>query len=156
MKWAFFVASAAFLLTACHTLTPEEKAQQAEQVQTAIADRHFTIGVRSAYPRRGGMINVGNDFSLEVRGDSVFSYLPFFGRAYYVPLGGGKGLHFDAKIIDFIEKRAKKDMTRVVFITNSGEDTYRYTLDIYDNGQATIDVLPQERDRIHFDGELLF
>jgi len=156
MKWAIFVAATAFMLAACHTLTPEEKAQHAEQVQTALADRHFKIGVRSAYPRRGGMINVTSDFFLEVSGDSVYSYLPFFGRAYYVPLGGGKGLHFDAKILDFIEKRVKKDITRVVFVTNSGEDTYRYTLDIYDNGQATIDVLPQERDRIRFDGELIF
>jgi len=156
MKWAVFALSAAMLMASCHTLTPEEKAKQTAQVQQAIAERNMRFELRAAYPRRGGMITSVSDFFLEVRGDSVISYLPFYGRAYYIPLGGGKGLNFDAKIIDFIEQRVKKDMTRVVFDTHSGEDLYRFTLDIFDNGEATIYVLPQERDRIHYDAFLVF
>ena len=38
-----------------------------------------------------------SDYSIEIRNDSVFSYLPYFGVAYNVPYGGGKGLIFNAR-----------------------------------------------------------
>lgn len=87
-----------FTGVACSTLTPAERAERAARkaalVEKALADRHYTIDVQMMYPQQGPARNVSGDYSLEVRGDTLISSLPYFGRAYLVPYGGGKGLNF--------------------------------------------------------------
>ena len=51
-------------------------------------------------------------------------------------------------------RRVKRDRTRVDFLTGNDEDIYRFTVDIFDNGQVTVDVQPQQRSRISYGGEL--
>lgn len=72
----------------------EKAARKAALVEKALADRHYTIDVQMMYPQQGPARNVSGDYSLEVRGDTLISSLPYFGRAYLVPYGGGKGLNF--------------------------------------------------------------
>ena len=41
---------------------------------------------------RGPAVYLQDDWGLEVSGDSVGLFLPYFGRAYYIPYGRGGGL----------------------------------------------------------------
>lgn len=92
-------AMAVWMLGSC--ASKEELAARrielAKKVATALQERNFKIGVLMMYPPRGGARNVAYGYSLEVRNDSLISYLPYFGRAYDVPYGGGKGLNFNFK-----------------------------------------------------------
>ena len=138
-------------LMGCSTLTPAEKEAQrkatAQAVEKALADRHYTIDVQMMYPQRGPAKNMTSNYSLEVRGDTLVSYLPYIGRAYLVPYGGGKGL-----MERYSVAKDAKGQTIVTFGVTNEEDTYEYQLGIFDNGSATIDVRSKQRDPISFSG----
>lgn len=150
----------ALLMVACATSqTPSEKAVKqaymAQKVNEALDARRYTIDVNYVYPQRMSSRHLSYGYSLRISGDSIYSYLPFFGRAYSIPYGGGEGLHFSAPISKYVSKREKKDMTRVEITVETHEDSYFYQLEVYDNGQTTIDVHARERERIGFSGKMI-
>ncbi len=106
------------------------------------------------YPQRGPAKNVTGTYSLEVKGDSLISYLPYFGRAYMVPYGGGKGLNFTEIIGNYYESKNAKGQTEIAIEVTNEEDTYLYQLSVFDNGNATIDVRSKEREPITYSGEM--
>ena len=141
------------LLSACSTMTAAERAQKALAVEKALASRRYVVDVRMIYPRRGRAVNVTN-YSLEVKGDTVVSYLPYFGRAYSIPYGGGKAFNFSAPISSYESARDEKGRTHVRLVTDNEEDVITFQLEIFDNGQATIYVQAREREPITYSGEL--
>ena len=158
MKKIFVVLMAVIALAACSTLTQAEKEQrkmaQKQAVEKALADRHYTIDVLMMYPQKGPGRQVNGDYSLEVKGDTLVSYLPYFGRAYQVPYGGGKGLNFSAVMDYYSATTDAKGKTIVVIGVTNDEDTYEYTLSIFDNGSTTIDVSAQQREHISYSGRM--
>ncbi len=152
-------AGLALLTAACSTLTAAERAQQekeiAQQVEKALAERQYTISVNMMYPLRGTPVNVTPDYSLQVKGDSLFSYLPYFGRAYNIPYGGGNGLHFSAPIKGYESAKGKKGRTRVTIQVENEGDQLTYNLDLFPNGRADIDVISRERESINYSGEFI-
>ena len=142
------------LLTACSTMTAAERAEKALAVERALASRHYVVDVQMMYPRRGRAVNVTSNYSLEIKGDTVVSYLPYFGRAYSIPYGGGKVFNFSAPIISYESARDRKGKTYVRLVTDNEEDVITFQLEIFDNGQTTIDVQAREREPITYSGEL--
>lgn len=159
MKKMIMCGLLALLLAACATKA-ERAAQLArtqEMVAKALADRHYKITVQTMTPRRGGSRPVTPDFMLEVRGDTLASYLPYFGRAYSIPYAGqGKGLHFTERIRDYTADRPKEGLTRIALRVTNEEDSYLFVINVFDNGQATIDLQPREREHISYSGEIDF
>lgn len=155
MKTILAMAAAALTMAGCATMTPGQKTEQARQVAHALNARDYKIRVRTAYPARGASIPVTPDFYLAVRGDSIDSYLPFFGRAWSpLPYGISKGLNFEGRIRDYNIKQVKKNMARIRFVVKNEEDLYKYQIEVYDDGGSTIDVQPQKRERMRYDGEM--
>lgn len=161
MRKLFALLAVVMLLASCVSskLSQEEKAcKQAErkqQVMAALQKRHYIVNIDYVYPKRMSAQPVVYGYSLKICGDSVISCLPYFGRAYNIPYGGGKGLNFTAPISNYQSCRVKKDVTRVYMEIENEEDTYSYQLDIYDNGSVMLDVLPRERESISFSGNMV-
>lgn len=108
------------------------------------------------YPMRGGSKNVTSNYSVEVRNDSLYSYLPYFGRAFHVPYGGGKGLNFSEPIGSYRESTIKKGRQHIEINVRNDEDSYLYVIDVFDNGNSDIEVRAQQRERISYSGEMVF
>lgn len=145
-------------LSGCAT-SAERAARQAEQakkVTAALNERHYKIDVDNMYPLRGQARVVSFGYSVEVRNDSLFSYLPYFGRAYGVPYGGGKGLNFSAPIRSYQEQQMKQGVRRVEIGVTNEKDTYLYSIEVFDSGRASVDVQARQRDRISYTGEMDF
>jgi hypothetical protein len=145
------------LLTAGCAATAEQverRELQASVVAQALAERRYVIDIHSMHPQRGGVQQVSYGFALEVSGDTLKSYLPYFGRVYNVPYGGGKGLHFTQLLSGYEERRLKSGAKRIVMRARNEKDVYVFTLDVYDSGHANIGVRAQEREYISFEGEM--
>ena len=69
----------------------EGEEQKAKEMKEMIENGRFTIEVDRALPMGGRTVHLTTPYSLEMRGDSAISYLPYFGRAYSLPYGGGDG-----------------------------------------------------------------
>ena len=94
-----FTCLLAIILGITLQLNAQSKKQKKEETQKAIRElieaQKIKVEVDIAYPMRGPSKNLTSNYSVEIRNDSVFSYLPYFGIAYSVPYGGGKGLIFN-------------------------------------------------------------
>lgn len=132
----------------------EQKEQREQAVKEQIAAEKYKISVNTAYPRRGKTVYLSSPYSLEIRNDSVISYLPFYGRAYSVPYGGGSGLIFKAPLDQYEMKMSKKGAAKIEFIARSPEDRFKFSLTIYPNGSSSINVNMQNRESISFSGEI--
>lgn len=156
-KPACLLALAAALLAGCATKA-ERAAQQAEQVRlvaTALQQRRYSIDIQQMTPRRGGLRPVSYGFSLAVKGDTLVSYLPYFGRVYSVPYAGsGKGLNFTGRIREYTDEQPKPGVRRVRLKVANEEDAYLFAINVYDSGQATIDLQARERESVSYSGEV--
>ena len=156
----FLVLLFVVVVAACSTLKPAEKAEQqakmAQAVAQALAERHYKVSVNMMFPRRGKPQNISPDFSLEVKGDTLVSYLPYFGQAYNVPYGGGKGLNFSAPISSYQEFQKKSDRRSIEIGLTNEEDTYVYMIDVFDNGSASVHVTARQRESISYSGNMEF
>ncbi|MBR5325097.1 MAG: DUF4251 domain-containing protein, partial [Prevotella sp.] len=60
--------------------TAEERAaraaEQAKTVKAALQERNYQIAVNRMYPSRGASKSLSYGYSVEVRNDSLISYLP--------------------------------------------------------------------------------
>ena len=134
----------------------KEKEFVAQNIINALDKREYSIDITRMYPRRIGMINVNGGYSLEVRNDSVFSYLPYFGVAYNVPYGGGNGLNFVSPILYYEDGYLEKGLYCVEIDVDLNNDYIRYHIEVYDNGNTTIYVESRNRESISYDGNFVY
>ncbi len=159
LKTLLLAVVSVILTTACAS-KEERAAQMAErtqQVEAALQKQHYKIDIQTMTPRQGGSRQVSYGFSLQVKGDTLVSYLPYFGRAYSVPYAGtGKGLNFTERIREYAVERARKGQTLIRLRVQNEEDNYLFTILVFDSGEADIDLQPRERESIRYSGELSF
>lgn len=129
-------------------------AEQAAKVTKALEARDYKIAVNRMYPMKGSSRSVSYGYSVEVRNDSLISYLPYFGGAYNVPYGGGKGLNFSERIGSYRESQKNKGERQIEINVTNEEDTYIYLIKVFSNGNSSIDVTSRQRDHISYSGEL--
>lgn len=132
----------------------EKREQKEMQVKEMIESGRFMIDVNRAVPMSGRAVNLTSPYSLELRGDSVLSYLPYFGRAYSAPYGGGKGLNFTETVSEYDLSYDKKGVARIKFRTRTDEDNYAFNVQVFPNGSSTISVTPVNKQGIMFYGEV--
>lgn len=136
--------------------TKQEKREQKEkELKEWIATRQFTVSVNRALPTGGRSIPLTTLYSLELRGDSVYSYLPYFGRAYTAPYGGGNSLNFATPVTDYDCTYTRKGAAVIRFKAKTNEDNFTFRLQIYPDGGTTIQVTPVNRQSITYYGEVV-
>jgi hypothetical protein len=149
-------SSACAMLSGC--ASAEERAaraaEQAAKVTKALEARDYKIAVNRMYPMKGSSRSVSYGYSIEVRNDSLISYLPYFGGAYNVPYGGGKGLNFSERIGSYRESQKNNGERQIEINVTNEEDTYIYLIKVFSNGNSSIDVTSRQRDHISYSGEL--
>lgn len=133
----------------------EKKEEIAEKVKKAIDSSNYKIQADQMNPMGGRTRTITPDYSVEIRNDSVFSYLPYFGRAYTLPYGGGNGLIFNAPLIEYKAEYHKKGKAEIEFTTRSEEDRFTYRITIFSNGSASISVNSTNRQPISYQGRLV-
>jgi len=160
MKMKYYFVWIGFLLCTfalgCSTskeLQKAEKTAEEAALRVAIEKRTFVVEVDRAIPLSGNSRILTSPYSLEVNGEEVKSYLPFFGRAYSIPYGGGDGLIFNSVISDYQLSYEKKGQVLIKFKTKSKEDRLVYRVHIFPNGSTLIDVTSDNRQQISFNGK---
>src|SRR3546814_9879596 len=85
----------------------EQKQEKAEAVQKMVRDADFMFNAQIALPMSGNSRHLTSAYHITVSGDTLVSYLPYFGRAYRAPAdltGGG----IDFKSTDFEYTRSEE------------------------------------------------
>ena len=71
-----------------------------------------------------------------------------------VPYGGGKGLNFQEKIASYSDSGSSSEKRTIKIGVKNEEDSYIYTLTVFDSGDADLFVHCVNRDDITYRGAL--
>jgi hypothetical protein len=149
--------AAVLLFTCCATQQQraERRALLRQSLQEAVASRRLHIDITSMNAMRYGSRTVTPDFFLELRGDTLHSYLPYLGQVHRAPMSSpSKNLNFEEPVLRYQQTRKKDRLHQIEIDTRTDEDVYHYWIDLYDSGEATIRVRSNYHDPISFDGNM--
>ena len=149
------------LLVALTTLRSLSMAQESKNsksdketnVTGMIDARRFVFKAQSVHPTRGRVVQLNSDYDLKVAGDTVRSYLPYFGRAFSAPLDGrGGGIDFISKDFEYNKKTRKKGGWDITIVPKDVSDVRELFLVVFDNGKASLRVSSNNREPISYNG----
>jgi len=145
------------LLAGCATQQEraERRAQTRKAVNEAVEKRQWHIDVTMMRPMRYTSRMVSSDFYLELRNDTLRSYLPYLGQVHWTPMiYPSIGLNFEQPILSYQHIHHKEHIHQIDMVVRTEEDAYHYEIEIYDNGEADIRVRSNNRDPISFEGNV--
>jgi hypothetical protein len=126
--------------------------EKAEEISKLIDQRNLRFVAQFAHPMAGGSIHLTSEYTLDISGDTVSAWLPFYGRAYSVEYGGRDGgIKFNEQAFS-TEWKSEKKGTRAIMEVKAPRDVYRLNLQITAAGYATLDVSSNNRQSIRFSG----
>jgi hypothetical protein len=155
------LALAPILITSCSSgKTLSGKADRYAWIVQRIDSGKFKIEVNQAYPMPGtlseGVINLTSIYTLEIRNDSVLSWLPYYGRAYVAPMDSNRGgLEFTELYSNYKKIYSSKKGFTITFNAKTKEDNYRFVVEISSEGYASIGVTSDKRSFIRFSGQMV-
>jgi hypothetical protein len=135
--------------------TRQQKAAALEaKVKKAVESKHYQLEVDKANPMHGQMIVLTSEYTLRMSNDSAYSYLPYYGIAYSAPMNGEGGIKFSEPTSDLKVLFKEGKGYTVSFTVKGTDDTYRFFVDIWINGTASINVTSNNKQSINFSGNL--
>lgn len=123
----------------------------------------YSIDVTAAFPSGHGQVILTSPYSLKISREKVESSLPYFGRAYNIPYGGGNGLFFSAAPEEYSDMETGSGQRKITFKVRTDEDLFRFTVTIDcpdknpqdGTGAAFITVSSGQRQTISYRGRLV-
>jgi hypothetical protein len=160
MKRVNFIVALLFfvVMVSCGTTSKATRSAtteaNAEVVTTMLQTRVYKIDFNRGFPIAGPSFAITSPYFVSVIKDRVESYLPYIGRAYNVPYGGGEGLNFDAPITDYKTTQDRKGRQIVTFNARTAEDNYQFRAEIYPSGVTHLTITSTQKQAISFSGNI--
>ncbi|MDG1572901.1 DUF4251 domain-containing protein [Robiginitalea sp. M366] len=147
-------------------------AEQRETLDALVAGREIYFDARYALPTasqeyiqaanmgftqvRGNSvasINLqGEQYFLKIHGDSVRSFLPYFGRRYNMAQPGDRGAIEVDNVMEAFDSRNTDRGTTLEFFARNGFERFRFLVDLQPSGNMMVSVYSPQRDVIRFKG----
>jgi hypothetical protein len=119
-----------------------------------VDEKNYIFKAQQALPMRGQTRQLTTEFDLMVTPDTVIAFLPYFGRAYQAPVnpmeGGIKFTSTDFKYKS--STKSKKGSWKIIIEPKDANGVSALQLEIFDNGQASLNVTQTHKDPISFSG----
>ena len=151
-----------FLLQGCGVLMESREdrlareEQEAQLIRESLEKGDFKMDIRQMIPLQMAPRHVTN-YSVTVKGNHIISHLPYSGRAWDVPYGGGHALNYESDIQEKTVYRNDSDGSYTVrLLIRTDEDTHVYTFQFSLGGSASLHVQSRNRDSISYNGTFLF
>jgi hypothetical protein len=121
-------------------------------VQKLIDSKNFVFRAQTVLPQRGSSRQLTSEYDLRLLGDSVVSFLPFFGRAYEAPIGQTDGgIKFTSTDFSYNVKKKKKGWD-ITIVPKDARDVRQLFLNVSAGGYARLQVLSTNREGIAYNG----
>jgi hypothetical protein len=134
----------------------EKKAEKIKHIKSLVDNKTFVFKAITVIPKIEKTRTLTTDFGMEVRGDSIYSYLPYYGNTYQnnysnlytSPMG------FIQKIESYKKTKDKSGFEVNIKVNNNG-DFLDLTFHISKMGDATLVASSLERQSISYTGEII-
>ena len=123
-----------------------------EEMKKIVESKNYVFKAQWVNPQAGTSRQLTSDYDLTIAGDTVISYLPYFGRAYVAPINPSEGgIKFTSTQFDYKLSNDGKSW-KVMIQPKDAPEVQQLYLDIFDNGKATLQVISTNRQSISFNG----
>lgn len=156
MKPLISIFAFIFFLNLIACSTAKNSIEIIQQNTLKVENRNYTVKANYAVPLRMRQISLTSNYDLQIKNDSAFAFLPYYGVAHVAPMNPSEGgIKFQEKMIDYImQPNKKRDGWIINFKINTRENHYQVAMNIYNNGNSYFTISSYERDAITFYGEL--
>ena len=154
---------ASMVLNGCGTSKEmaARKTEQAERVKAALAERHYKIVVNSMTDpsetdeKRSPQLL--SNYRLEVRNDSLITFLPHYGYNQILSESGVGWGHpvFYEPISSYQEELTKKGKRHIEISVEKDNDTLKFLIEVSSNGNSSISLRSRRRERISYSGYMM-
>ena len=128
-------------------------AASSEEVVKAINDDHWVFTANRAMPQRGKTQMLTGGYEVECKGDTLISYLPYFGRAYSASYGSTtSALDFKSTNFGYTKQKDSKGAWNVTIKPADYKEVQSMFFTVYENGSAQLNVQCTNREPISFSG----
>ena len=87
----------------------EKQEQKMNEVKNLLESKEFVFNATHALPMGGGSVYLNYSYDVEVKNDTVDSYLPFYGVAYRLDYGGrDAGFNFTKPAEEYTFEKEEK------------------------------------------------
>lgn len=132
----------------------EKLALQRAETKALVESKAFVFDVQTVNPMRGRTVHVTTDYDVRIQNDSIFSYLPFYGRAYSINYGATTSpMIFEQAIENFVATENKNGYSIQVHVRNQN-DLLDFSFQVTETGSTTLTVNSVNRQSISYFGQL--
>jgi len=127
-----------------------------EKVKALVESKNFVFKVQSVQPLGGPGRQTTGEYDLKFLGDSIVSYLPYFGRAYSAPDPGDPGgINFTSTAFEYKAKPKKKGGWNIEINPSDTKDVRQLNLTVSDSGYSQLQVTSNNRQSISYYGYIV-
>lgn len=125
-----------------------------EGMDSLINSGNYTIKVTQIEPSSASTVQANTIYTVMLRNDSVYSDLPYIGRAYAINYNQNNGLEMETSISGYSVKKRNNGMKEVRFIAQTKNDKYKWFLRFENDGTVQIQVSMSNKQPIRFVGTI--
>jgi hypothetical protein len=126
--------------------------KKADEIKRIVESQNYVFVPQMANPQIGSSRQLTPDYDLTIAKDTVISFLPYFGRAYVAPVNPSEGgIKFTSTKFDYKPSNDGKSW-KITIKPKDAPEVQQLYLDIFDNGNATLQVISTNRQNISFTG----
>lgn len=136
------------------TVTAQDGKEKADKnnVKQLLDSKEYIFKAQSTTSLRGSFQQLTSEYDLRLYGDSVVSYLPYFGRAYTAPLDSREsGIQFTSTQFDY-NVSGRKNGWDVTLRPKDVSSIQQMILNVTKSGRASLQVTSTNREPISFNG----
>jgi hypothetical protein len=131
----------------------EKKTKHNSGVEHLIESKRFLFEARTVSPIGGPTRQLTSYYDLTIKGDSLVSFLPYFGRAYVAPMTvNDGGIRFTSTEFNYEINARKKGGWNIKITPKDVNNVQQMNLSVSPNGQASLNVTSNNRQPISFMG----
>ena len=139
--------------TEAQTNKEAKKAKEAEAIQSAIDGKNYTFRAQSIAPVSGITRQLSGVYDLTISDNEVTSFLPYMGRIYMPLMDPMEGpLRFTSKDFTYNASTNRKKGWTISIKPKDVRSVREFTLNVQDNGNATLLVTGNDRQPVTFYG----
>ncbi len=135
-------------------LKQQQKAEKEAFIKNLIDSKQYTFTVNTATSYNGSTFRNVSEYDLTIKNDSVFSYLPYFGRSFSADFSSDGGIDLESPMQNFEMKETKKRYEISFEAEDAKNRTYDIILSIGKSGFADLSIRPENKTVINYDGEI--
>ena len=130
----------------------DAKSNQDNEIKELVDAKRFTFKAQTVNPQRGRVVQLNTEYDLKLAGDTLRTYLPYFGRAYSAPIGSRGGIEFTSNDFEYTERARKKGSWDITIKPRDVSDVREMNLVVFENGKASLRVTSNNREPISYNG----